>query len=243
MRCFILFYFVCAGLGVTSYAEEWEVVAEFRAPTSTTNGLAWDGTHLWAADDLTPRFYKLNPETGSILKTIVLKGSQVLDPGDITWLHGALWVIEENAHTLVKVNPNNGVVLDVIRLNGLPSGQIEGLATDGKYLWVCGAGHYVVKVNPKTRQQVTEFTVKGMGRNEGMDGLTWAWGHLFTVTNGTQNIIEIHPVSGQELSVFKAPAGKNWGPEGLAFDGEYLWYADLTTRRIYKILLKDDYFR
>lgn len=41
-------------------AEQITVMASYPAPGSTPRGLAWDGEHLWHADEQSHRLFKLD---------------------------------------------------------------------------------------------------------------------------------------------------------------------------------------
>jgi len=252
--------------GLAHAAETWKTEQAWTSPAKVATGLAWDGRYLWHGETWgTERgspayFYKTDPKTGRTLSTI---SSQIGDPGDIEWLNGALWVTEENQippgsgnQYVVKVDPQDGSILQKIRID-LPSdtknrGQCEAVTSDGKLLYISYNGRSIIKVDPASGKTVQildipwanpNYNNSSAGDQYYLDGLCWAFGHIFAVTNTPLAIIEIDPISGAKLAEFKAPAGQGFGPEGLATDGSSIYYSENTYNRYYRITLIDGYFR
>lgn len=218
----------------------WEIGYSFPAPTSQTNGLTWDGEALWHTNDRDPIIYRINPDGGAVLGEI---GTQVPDQGDLEFAGGAMWVVSENDHYIHKVDPSTGKTLDSIKVLGIPESppgsrfpiQMEGLTFDGRNIWVDGGTNYIIRIDLVKRTQHMYIMPLEMGY---LDGMTWAFDHLWVVTNNA-TIYELDPCSMGILDRFDAPAHVGGGPEGFAFDGENLWFADNDRDQIYKIILKD----
>jgi streptogramin lyase len=206
----------------------------FPAPTSQTNGLAWDGQYLWHSNERQPIMYKIDPTNGEVVGSITTK---VPNQGDITWLDGSIWVNSEDEHAIYRIDPNNGSTIKRWFLDVGDFRQMEGMATDGRFLWANGGGEHVFQIDPVSEKIIHRYTAFFGGY---ADGFAYAWGSLFMSTNSTQ-ILEIDPCSGGIHDFFNAPSGTGFGPEGMTFDGENLWYADNTEDIIYKIRLVDDF--
>lgn len=222
-------------------AGSWEVGYSFAAPTGNTNGLTFDGRHLWHTNDLEPVIYQINPFGGTVMGTLE---SRLPDQGDLEFGGKFLWINSENDHYIHKVDPATGKTLDTIYVYGLPPGtrirngmsdvQLEGLTFDGRHLWVDGGSNRIVRIDPVSRRQYLYEMPFEMGY---LDGMTWAFDNLWVVTNNA-TIYEIDPCSMGILDKFEAPTTGGHGPEGFAFDGENLWFADNGIDMIYKIILK-----
>lgn len=220
----------------------WEVGYSFPAPSRQTNGLTFDGRYLWHSNDNEPLLYQINPVGGGVVATLP---TFVPDQGDLAFAGGAVWAVSENLHYIHKIDPKSGKTLDSIFVLGVPIGsnrpgsrdsvQIEGLTSDGRYLWVDGGSNLLLKVDPVSRKQWMYEMPPEMGY---LDGLTWAFDHLWVVTNNA-TIYELDPCTLGILDEFGAPARISGGPEGFAFDGENLWFADNDMDQIYKIILRD----
>lgn len=106
----------------------------FSAPGGYVEGLAWDGTYLWAVDNdggpyETNVVYKLDPVNGTVLNSFGV---------DAVWIHGLawdgqyLWMIDFDSHLIHKVDPETGDFLHTI---DAPGEKCVGLTWDGNRLW------------------------------------------------------------------------------------------------------------
>lgn len=218
----------------------WEIGYSFEAPTRRTNGLTWDGRALVHTHDDSPIIYRINPDGGAVLGEV---GTQVPEQGDLEFAGGFLFVVSENDHFIHKVDPASGKTLERIKVAGIPESpegtrnpiQMEGLTWDGRNIWVDGGTNYIIRIDPAKKTQHMYVMPFEMGY---LDGMTWAFDHLWIVTNNA-TIYELDPCTMGVLDRFDAPANMGAGPEGFAFDGENLWFADNELDQIYKIILKD----
>lgn len=220
----------------------WEIGDAFPAPSSQTNGLTWDGQALWHTNDYDSLVYRIDPNTGKVLGTT---DTHIYDQGDMEFAGGSLWIVSEDDHYVKRIDPKSGGTVDSIKVLGIPENppgrsrfplyQLEGVTYDGRNLWVDGNHSTLIKIDLKTRAQRMYAMPYDMGY---IDGMAWAFDHLWIVTNNAI-IFEIDPCSLGILDQFDAPANVSAGPEGFAFDGENLWFADNDRDEIYKIVLKD----
>jgi hypothetical protein len=223
-------------------AGSWEIGWSFQAPSFQTNGLTFDGRHLWHTNDFQPLIYQIDPLSGRVVKQTPTK---VVEQGDLEFAGGVMYVVSENKHIIYKVNPATGATLDTIQVHGIPLGpqgpgrrdsiQMEGLTFDGRNIWVDGGTNKIVRIDPQTKAQYLYEMPFSMGY---LDGMTWAFDHLWIVTNNA-TIYEIDPCSMGILDQFDAPAHVGGGPEGFAFDSENPRFSNNDRELIYKIILKD----
>lgn len=243
--------------GPAQAGETWKTVQKWTSPSYFLTGAGWDGRYIWHGEGRGPRpaFYKIDPKSGRTVATIY---SDFQNPGGMACVRGALWVTEENkiggSHWVKKISAQNGALLKEIRLDipaGIPDGECEAVTSDGDLLYITFNGRWIIKVNPSTDAIAEVMEVGwacpakvGAGSDDYyMDGITWAFGHLFAVTNAPVAINEFDPRTGKKLMEFRAPAGQGWGPEGLATDGSSFYYVENNTNSCYKIILIDGYFR
>lgn len=236
-----------------SGAATWKVTHAFNAPGAylgrpTVTGLTFDGRYLWHAGRWNQTIYKIDPKSGRVLKSF---HTPVFYQEDLTIHRGRLYLADANHDRVYAINMATGSIMDTIKVDKARFGPhihtgyswiLNGLESDGRYLWITFGGHFIAKINPETKEIVTFFPKsKVLDVTTYIDGLTLAWGHLFLSTNdGT--IVELD-MNGRLIEQFKAPSGMSIGPEGMAFDGNSLWYADETRGKIYEIQLIDGYFR
>jgi glutamine cyclotransferase len=114
-----------------------EVVASIPAPgKGGDSGLTWADGSLWVGQYRDRKIYKVDPDTGAILRTIE---SDRFVTG-VTWAKGELWhgTWENDQSDIRRIDPETGVVLE--RLD-LPRGtSVSGLESDGAGLFYCGGG-------------------------------------------------------------------------------------------------------
>jgi hypothetical protein len=70
--------------------EQITVMASYPAPGSTPRGLAWDGEHLWHADEQFHRLFKLDAHTLHVLESFPIAG----EPRGLEWDGHALWLTD-----------------------------------------------------------------------------------------------------------------------------------------------------
>ena len=113
------------------------VLATIPAPgRGGDSGLAWAEGSLWVGQHRERKIYQIDPETGTILRTIE---SNRFVTG-VTWVDGDLWhgTWEGDASDLRRIDPKTGEVLECL---AMPSGVgVSGLESDGGDQFFCGGG-------------------------------------------------------------------------------------------------------
>ncbi len=113
------------------------VLATIPAPgRGGDSGLAWAEGSLWVGQHRERKIYQIDPETGTILRTIE---SDRFVTG-VTWVDGDLWhgTWEGDASELRRIDPTTGEVLECLEM---PSGVgVSGLESDGGEQFFCGGG-------------------------------------------------------------------------------------------------------
>jgi streptogramin lyase len=114
-----------------------EVLSTIPAPgRGGDSGLAWaDGT-LWVGHNRDRKIHQVDPETGTVLRTIE---SDRFVTG-VTWVEGELWhaTWQDDASDVRRVDPQTGEVLE--RLD-MPAGTgVSGLESDRGDRFFCGGG-------------------------------------------------------------------------------------------------------
>ena len=114
-----------------------DVLATIPTPEADGNsGLAWAEGSLWVGNYPNRKIHQLDPETGTIIRTIE---SNRFVTG-VTWVDGQLWhgtwVDEES--DLRRIAPETGEVLEMIEMP--PGLGVSGLESDGGDRFFCGGG-------------------------------------------------------------------------------------------------------
>jgi DNA-binding beta-propeller fold protein YncE len=114
-----------------------KVVASIPAPgQGRDSGLAWAEGSLWVGQYRDRKIYRIDPETGAILRTIE---SNRFVTG-VTWVDGELWhgTWEGDESDIRRINPDSGAVLERLEM---PRGVgVSGLESDGANLFYAGGG-------------------------------------------------------------------------------------------------------
>ncbi|MCW7540131.1 hypothetical protein OOT46_20055 [Aquabacterium sp. A7-Y] len=114
-----------------------EVVASIPAPgRGSDSGLAWAEGSLWVGQYRDRRIHQIDPETGTVLRTI--ESTRFVT--GVTWVDGELWhgTWEGDESDIRRIDPENGAVLEQLTM---PSGTgVSGLESDGAELLYCGGG-------------------------------------------------------------------------------------------------------
>ena len=113
------------------------VVATIPAPGGGgDSGMAWAEGALWVGQYRDRKIYKIDPDTGEILRTIE---SNRFVTG-VTWVDGELWhgTWEDDESDVRRIDPQTAEVLEQI---DMPSGVgVSGLESDGGDQFFCGGG-------------------------------------------------------------------------------------------------------
>ena len=113
------------------------VIATIPAPGGGgDSGLAWAEGTLWVGQYRERTIHQIDPETGTILRTIE---SNRFVTG-VTWVDGELWhgTSEGGESELRRVDPRTGRIVERV---DMPSGvQVSGLESDGGDRFFCGGG-------------------------------------------------------------------------------------------------------
>ena len=113
------------------------VLATIPAPGGGGNsGLAWAEGALWVGQYRARKIHQIDPETGTILRTIETNRFVT----GVTWVDDELWhgTWEGDESDLRRVDPQTGEVLE--RLKMPPGVGVSGLEFDGGDRFFCGGG-------------------------------------------------------------------------------------------------------
>jgi glutamine cyclotransferase len=118
-------------------AKTGRVLATIPAPGGGgDSGLAWAEGTLWVGHYRSRKIHEIDPETGTILRTIE---SNRFVTG-VTWVDGELWhaTWEGEESDLRRVDARTGEVLEKLEMP--PGVGVSGLESDGRDRFFCGGG-------------------------------------------------------------------------------------------------------
>jgi glutamine cyclotransferase len=101
------------------------------------SGLAWAEGTLWVGQHRERKIHQVDPETGTVLRTIACDRFVT----GVTWVDGELWhaTWENDESEVRRVDPDTGEVLESLQM---PAGKnVSGLESDGGDRFYCGGGN------------------------------------------------------------------------------------------------------
>jgi len=216
------------GLGEITAPPLYKVKMKKFKDTSgaSPEGLAWDGTYLWSADENDVRIRKLDPRTGDIISTITPDHP----PEGLAWDSKGpyLWYCDElDTDSIYKLNPKTGNVLDSFPA---PHADPDGLTWDGENLWNSddGTGE-IYKIDPGTGNVLKSFASPGPNP----DGLAWDGDQLWCCDESDFKFTLLG-TEGTVAHRWSSPEGSE-APSGLAWGWGTLWMSMDTDSEIWKI--------
>ena len=216
-----------AFLAALSWGKVGDVLKTIKTPGPCPTGLAFDGKHLWLADDFTDKIYKIDPETGNVLSSFESPGHH---PEGLAWDGQFLWHIDSGEKLMYKLDPETGRALSILESN---SPNPRDLAWDGEYLWIADfRSDTLLKVSTVDGMMVQTFpSPAGEPAGLAFDGK-----YLWVTDRSEDRIYLVNPADGLCLSSLRS-----YGPfpYGLAWGDGTLWNVDYENKEIYKIKVFD----
>jgi hypothetical protein len=177
---------------------EWELfkdvgepISQFASPGTSPQGLAWDGTYLWNADNDTDQIYKLNT-TGTIISQFASPGTS---PQGLAWDGTYLWNADNGADQIYKLNTTGTIISQFASPYAYP----QGLAWDGTYLWNADNDtDQIYKLNT-TGTIISQFASPGTSPQ----GLAWDGTYLWNADNSADRIYKLDTTGTYHLVVKK----------------------------------------
>jgi DNA-binding beta-propeller fold protein YncE len=185
------------------------------SPSSTVNGVFFDGKYIWAAVQ--------NPDggvlekmdtTGVILSTTGIGSA----PLDMVFDGTNIWVTEYTSSD-VRIVSQQGVPLKTI---SLPLADPEGIVFDGKYVWVANNGNGTDTVSKFDAASMTLINSYRVGRSP--DGVAFDGANIWVTNSYNNNVWVLDRETGEQLAGY--PTGIF--PLSMAFDGSNMWIGNGT---------------
>ena len=192
----------------------------YDAPGIYSNGLAFDGTHIWLAENDKNKIYQLDPD-GNILLTI---DTPKYSTGDIAFDGTYLWNVDIAAEKIFKLDTSG----NVINSFDSPGGNPFGLTFDGTYLWVTSRDDDTIYILDTDGNVIDSIDPPG----DNPQGLAFDGTYIWNADSDDDMIYKLD-TSGNIIASFDSPGDF---PFGLAFDGTYIWLTESEEDVVYKLL-------
>lgn len=178
-------------------------------------GMAFDGRHLWVANQSSGSVTKIDPIDGSTVTSVAV-GNQ---PVEVAFDGAHVWVANFGSDTVSKIEPQSASVLQ-----SFPAGDgPHGVAFDGRFLWVSSSldGNLL-------RMDRDGSVSRTIPLATGIRALTFDGVDLWVASVTTNQVFKVDALSGEAVGPFLT----GLGPEGIAFDGVNVWTANGTSGSI-----------
>ena len=178
-------------------------------------GIAFDGSHIWVANNLSSTVSKIDPATGTRVDYPTLA-----DPEWLAFDGTSIWVTHFFSDNLSKIDPSNGARVDYSAGDG-PAALAFGAGS----MWVANYGADTVsKVNPSDGTRVDYPTGDGP-TDVAFDGTS-----IWIANFNTDTASKMDPTNGTRVDY---PTGD--GPSGVAFDGTSIWVTNQNAGTVSRI--------
>ncbi len=224
-------YYGQNGIAVTPNPMQLAMLQWYKAadvPTHFTAGgdinqpydLAFDGAHIWVANEGGGSVTELNASDGSKVGTFTAAGD-ISFPIGLAFDGAHIWVA--NVGSVTELNASDGSKVGTFTAGG-DIHRPTALAFDGAHIWAANnTGNSVTELNASDGSKVGTFTAGG-DINDPI-GLAFDGGHIWVANNGGSSVTELNASDGSKVGTFTAGGDIN-KPEGLAFDGAHIWVAN-----------------
>lgn len=218
---------------------EYNIIHTIPAPVTSVGDITFDGEHIWmAAFSEASNLYKISPADGSVVAQFTIDISSL---AGVAYGDGRLFVSEGSGTTsreVKELDPETGAEINSWEHD---MGQYtHGMQYHDGNLYI----NMFYGGNPDT---VAIYTPEGSWVNQFPNGFTFSHGIAydgcsFWITSnlggaGSETITEFDPLNFNVLSDDVAPGGAY--PNGICWDGTYLWIANNDTDALYQIDLSE----
>lgn len=209
-------------------------------PGIKPQGITWDGKHLWVVDEETKKLYRTDFRSGAVLQPLDIN---IKRPKGLAFDGKLVWVADEETKKIHAVNPDNGQIVKTIKME-IPKEKgfksFEGITWDGKHLWTAffaGFSSSFNQIDTESGRIIRSIFADCNPRGIASDG-RYLWSICY---NGKKlpSKIDRRKILEKEHEMLcsrvfiKDIEGMN--PIGLAYDGQYLWYADGKLKKVFRV--------
>jgi DNA-binding beta-propeller fold protein YncE len=206
-------------------------------PSKRPVGLTFDTGRFWSLDREKKTLQSFDPYSGAPLSSYPLK---LEEPRALAYSGNDVWIADQGTRKLVAIDPETGKQqssfdLPIPEEKGFQS--IEGMAWDGKYLWIAyfaGFSSSLNKIDPKNGELIQSIFADCHPKGIESDGT-----NLWTLCYNGKNkptVIDQRPILELQHEILRSrkfiKSIDAIDPSGLAYDGNYLWYSDRQTNRV-----------
>jgi hypothetical protein len=194
----------------------WAELESIPTPGPQPNGIAWDGSTLWIADDGEHRIYRLNLETKRIQFSFRFIGV----PAGMAWDGKNLWQTDSANRKIDQINRRGRVAYSLYLQQGE---NLTGLTACGESLWQASYEGIWYKINPTSGKIEHAYN---WGHH--VVGIVHDGSEFWYVEDETPGVHQISQLLGSNQISYKI-GGK---PKGITWDGSSFWIADVEAKAV-----------
>jgi len=227
MKKFFLLFLLLIWPAGLCYPRVGDILKTIPTPGPLPTGLAFDGTHLWLAEDHTDHIYCLDPHSGKVVAKFETPGYH---PEGLAWDGTHLWHVDAGEKYLYQIDPKTGRSVKALESN---SPFPRDLAWDGRHLWMVDhKSDAILKVSSVDGMMIQTFASPAAEPT----GITFDGKYLWIADRGTDRIYLVHPQDGLCLSSLRSGSPFVYG---LAWGNETLWCVDYYNKQIVQVQVFD----
>ena len=196
---------------------------------SFPRAIAFDGTHLWVANDASNSVTELNASNGSWVQTLSGGPYGFNSPDGIVFDGTHVWVANQDGNSVTELDASDGSFVQTLSGGSYGFANPVDLAFDGTHLWVSNfSGPSVTELNASDGswiQTIAEHATGGPPGFFGPERMVFDGTHIwvvntFSVDGVGNSVTELNASDG---SFVQTVSGHFDSPIGIAFDGTHLW--------------------
>jgi sugar lactone lactonase YvrE len=131
-----------------------EIVVDRTLVSGGVAALVSGAGYLWVGDSTYGRVYRVDPRTSEVKRFALRQSADVMVFED-----GNLFVLDTLEGKMTRIDPSTGHSLPSFTITG----DLQGMAVGGGYLWVTDASGKVQRIREDLRSAATEIPVGGVG--------------------------------------------------------------------------------
>ncbi len=201
------------------------IISSFEIDISNDfEGLAYDGSSLWAPERFPNHLLKINPSNGDILANYSID-----DPiAGLTYFNGYVWGIAYESDEIHIFNPSNGRIEEVFDF-GFSGGGEYGLANNGTYILISFWHNNSISFldYPTEPGEVFNRYNSAAGHPLGFD---WNGTHYFVADSASNEIVILDDGTFESVRTISLA----YDPWGIVIFNNYLYVYAGDTNKIHK---------
>ena len=191
--------------------------------------LAYDGANIWVTNRGRGRLQKVSVATHTFTTLDVIPG--LTDPYKVAFDGQSVWITSFRDNKVAQLTTGGALV------RSFDVGNPTGLAFDGDCIWVASSANSNVQVIAVPGRKCAFGAKVFPSGGQSPFNIVYDGTNMWVTNQNSDNVAELDGVYGAGV-LQTIPVGRN--PQGLAFDGAYIWVANIFQKTLYKLLASNN---